>query len=89
MRVLVTGGAGFIGSHTADALVEGGHEVVVLDDHSEDATAERVLELARKDGRVRLVTGPPLPAGWCGKQHACWVLAREARHPLPTAPRRR
>jgi hypothetical protein len=23
-----------------------------------------------------------LPAGWCGKQHACWVLAREARHPL-------
>jgi dTDP-L-rhamnose 4-epimerase len=31
VRVLVTGGAGFIGSHTADALVERGHEVVVLD----------------------------------------------------------
>ncbi|MCF3121078.1 NAD-dependent epimerase/dehydratase family protein [Streptomyces arenae] len=31
MRVLVTGGAGFIGSHVADALVERGHEVVVLD----------------------------------------------------------
>ena len=25
--------------------------------------------------RVRLLAGPPLPAGWCGKQHACWVLA--------------
>ncbi|MGN6578185.1 MAG: NAD-dependent epimerase/dehydratase family protein [Nocardioides sp.] len=31
MRVLVTGGAGFIGSHTADRLVDLGHEVVVLD----------------------------------------------------------
>jgi dTDP-L-rhamnose 4-epimerase len=31
MRVLVTGGAGFIGSHVTDALVAGGHEVVVLD----------------------------------------------------------
>ncbi|MEM6732696.1 MAG: NAD-dependent epimerase/dehydratase family protein, partial [Myxococcota bacterium] len=29
-----TGGAGFIGSHVAEALVEGGHEVVVLDDLS-------------------------------------------------------
>jgi dTDP-L-rhamnose 4-epimerase len=31
MRVLVTGGAGFIGSHTADQLLERGHEVRILD----------------------------------------------------------
>jgi len=34
MRTLVTGGAGFIGSHIAGALVEAGHEVTVVDDLS-------------------------------------------------------
>ena len=34
MRVLVTGGAGFIGSHIVDALIERGHEVAVVDDLS-------------------------------------------------------
>ena len=34
MKVLVTGGAGYIGSHVAHELVDNGHEVVILDDLS-------------------------------------------------------
>ena len=34
MRILLTGGAGFIGSHVADGLLERGHEVAVVDDLS-------------------------------------------------------
>ncbi len=34
MRIIVTGGAGFIGSHIADALLARGHDVLVIDDLS-------------------------------------------------------
>ena len=33
MRVLITGGAGFIGSHTADRLLELGYQVRVMDSY--------------------------------------------------------
>lgn len=57
-------------------------EVIVLDDHSEDDTAAIVREFAACDSRVRLESAPPLPSGWCGKQHACHVLAKHATNPL-------
>ena len=57
-------------------------EVVVLNDHSRDDTAHIVQELAARDPRVRLEVAPPLPRGWCGKQHACHVLSMLARHDL-------
>ena len=57
-------------------------EVIVLDDASTDKTAEIVREIAKSDRRVRLETAPPLPPGWCGKQHACHVLSGLASHPV-------
>lgn len=57
-------------------------EIVVLDDHSQDATAAIVRELASHDPRIKLHEAPELPPGWCGKQHACHVLASLASKPL-------
>lgn len=54
MRVLLTGGAGYIGSHTAVVLLERGHEVVVLDDFSNSSpeAVRRVEELTGAKVRV-------------------------------------
>ena len=46
MKVLVTGGAGFIGSHIVDALIEQGHEVTIVDNLS-TGFAENVNPQAR------------------------------------------
>lgn len=73
-----------IGAAIRSALASNGvvFEVVVMDDSSTDGTAEIVRALANQDERVRLEQAPALPAGWNGKQHACWALAHRARHPV-------
>ena len=57
-------------------------ELIVADDHSEDSTAAIVQSFAARDRRIRLISTPPLPAGWNGKQHACHCLAKAAASPL-------
>lgn len=55
-EVLITGGAGFIGSHTCLVLLQAGHRLVVLDSFatSNRASLGRVLELAGGDAAERL-----------------------------------
>ena len=53
MKVLLTGGAGFIGSHTAVELIEQGHEVVIIDNF-----ANSKPEAVR---RITAITGKEIP----------------------------
>ncbi len=55
-------------------------EILVLDDCSTDDTAAIVQRLAEKESRLRLLSSAALPAGWNGKQHACWQLAQAAKY---------
>ena len=51
MNILVTGGAGYIGSHTCVLLLEAGYDVIVLDnlDNSCEISLEKVKEITGKD----------------------------------------
>ena len=56
MKILVTGGAGYIGSHTCVELLEAGHEVVIVDNlyNASPKAVERIAELSgRKPGFVQ------------------------------------
>src|SRR5919204_6785894 len=59
MRVLVTGGAGFIGSHVVDGLRAAGHEVAVVDDLStgDRRNLDPAVELFEYDIRDPAVEG--------------------------------
>ena len=55
-QLLITGGAGFIGSHTCLVLLQAGHHVVVLDDFSNSSpiALERVGQLTGSEAAARL-----------------------------------
>lgn len=58
MRVLVTGGAGYIGSHVVDALIAEGHELSVLD----NLTTGKIANIEHCLGEIRFVNGSILDA---------------------------
>ena len=60
-RLLITGGAGFIGTHTCLVLLEAGHELVVIDNYANSSpeALRRVAELAGPGakGRLQVIEG--------------------------------
>ncbi len=71
-RYLVTGGAGFIGSHLVDALLTSGHEVLVLDDFS---TGKEANLPAGTDVRRGDVAEPALVRRAMAGMDGCFHLA--------------
>jgi len=55
MKILITGGAGFIGSHLAEAMVAAGNEVTAIDDLSTGAQAN--IEPLLSNPRFQFVRG--------------------------------
>ena len=54
MRILVTGGAGYIGSHTCVELLNAGYDVVVVDNlyNASEKALERVEEITGKKSSI-------------------------------------
>jgi chlorobactene glucosyltransferase len=62
----------------AQCYPAGRFRVLVVDDESTDDTARIVAAMAEQDARLSLLRSPPLPPGWVGKSHACWIGAAAA-----------
>jgi UDP-glucose 4-epimerase len=77
MRALITGGAGFVGSHLADVLIAQGHDVLVLDDLSTGAI-ENIEHLRGHRGfayYIDSVTNEPLLAELIDRADVVYHLA--------------
>ena len=87
MKVLVTGGAGFIGSHLVDSLLTGGHSVRVLDDLSSGSLASVRSDVDFVGGSVadeRAVTTAVNNVEVVFHQAAHRAVLRSVEHPLTT-----
>lgn len=81
MKVMVTGGAGFIGSHVVDHLIEAGHEAVVVDDLSTGRRSNlnpqaRFYELDIRSPEMREVFAAERPEVIC--HHAAQMDVRRS-----------
>ena len=86
MKVLVTGGAGFIGSHLVDHLIDGGGEVCVIDDLSAGSLDN--LRRWESDPRLSFVKGDLLdPETVIGALGGCDVVHHLAANPEVRASR--
>ena len=77
MRALITGGAGFVGSHLAEHLLAGGHEVLVLDNLS-TGSIDNIAHLkgrARFDYTIDSVSNGPLVAELIDRSDVVFHLA--------------
>jgi chlorobactene glucosyltransferase len=53
--------------------------IIVVDDNSTDDTLVLATSRACEFEQLRVIECPPLPVGWCGKPHACWLGANASR----------
>jgi UDP-glucose 4-epimerase len=77
MRILITGGAGFIGSHLSEALLDEGHEVFVLDDLS-TGSIDNIAHLKSRRGfhyTIESVFNDPLVAEMVDRADVVFHLA--------------
>jgi UDP-glucose 4-epimerase len=72
MRVLLTGGAGYIGAHTAVALIEAGHDVIIVDDLS--GTSDEAV------ARIETIAGVTVPLLVADVRDEAAVAAFVAEH---------
>ncbi len=54
------------------------YEILVIDDNSGDRTWEILKQYAKKNKKIKVYKGKPLPEGWVGKQYACQQLIESA-----------
>src|ERR1700722_17094820 len=81
MRYLVTGGAGFIGSHIVDELVRRGHEVTVFDDLSSGNEANLATVRSKIDFHIKSIADLAALAASC--RGADYVIHLAARTSVP------